>query len=1092
MPFRAVCGRAGSGKTRTLVSLAGEDHKNGQPVYYIVPEQYTLQAERDLILLLDLKGLMDIEVISFERLALRAMEKTGALAKIRMSELSRSLVLRHITFSMGAQLTALRVASGKEGFAPRFSRLIGDMKRYDIAAGQVAQCSLHDELLTAKIADATKIYTKFEEFIQQEFINFEDVLSELPIAIEEYAFLNNACIYVDGFDTYTPQMLRVLCSMAAHCENVTMAFTLDATDMRYRALFNLEERAYQTLQQFCAQQNIEFEPKHLSAHSVQAKALRFLEQEAFVQGNAVYSDEAAEITLFSATDVRAEAEYAAAHIVSLVTQRKYRWRDIAVICVSLPQYERAIATAFERYEIPYFLDSTLPLAAHPIMDGIINCLAMIAQNFQTQFVLQYIKSGISALAHEDAAELENYALATGINQHLWTVDFRRGATRFDLAHLNTLRTQFIAPFLQFGVQKRSVSAFATDFYNLLLSLNIQTRLQEQVEVFTGQGNQRQALITVQVWQAFMDVLDQLCAVLGKTEATVAEFAAYITVAAQQATLASIPATTDEVQVGSLRRSKNAEIKTQLILGLTWENLTTADDTGNILSFDEMDELRQQGIVLGANQDELAENMDLNLYLAMARPTQSLYLSYAPASGADQPARVFSKLKGMFPKHSVVTPQTLVRNPQSALWFVPQALRAALDGSVYEDFFMDCYDWLCTQPQHAPYIQKIQKALQQQNSTRKLPVDITARLYPANFTTSVSRLESFAACPFLHFVRYTLAPQERELYGVSPSDTGLILHSVMEGVLGEIDRRGLDYKTLSATDCDVVTAEQLSAVMQQFKDGLLFETPAEKMRALRLGRIAARTVSTVITQIQQGDFLPADREMRFSNMRFSVPMHEGYFAITGIIDRIDTALIGNQPYVRIIDYKTGMAKLDWTGLQYGLSLQLPLYMHAYLQSNPQYKPAGIFQYHIDDPFLAPDTRDEHDLYLQRLAKLRLSGFMVSDAQVSAAMDADSVLSKKSSIVLPASVTKSSGFTSNYFLEEKQFGHMLQSAYTHAANYAGKIRQGENDIYPVHDARANGYTACVHCSYRAICQIDPFYTHRRYVQNVSHTEYKKEVT
>ena len=80
MGIHYIVGRSGSGKTMQIYSEIGEALRNGEGrLILMVPEQFTLQAERDLIQTLNLPGILDVEVLSFTRLAYKVFMKQGVL-----------------------------------------------------------------------------------------------------------------------------------------------------------------------------------------------------------------------------------------------------------------------------------------------------------------------------------------------------------------------------------------------------------------------------------------------------------------------------------------------------------------------------------------------------------------------------------------------------------------------------------------------------------------------------------------------------------------------------------------------------------------------------------------------------------------------------------------------------------------------------------------------------------------------------------------------------------------------------------------------------------------------------------------------------
>lgn len=75
-PVRILGGRAGQLLPQLLPEI-GRAHQAGKRVLLLVPEQYTLQAERELIDGLSLPGLIDLDVLSPRRLSQRIRERGG-------------------------------------------------------------------------------------------------------------------------------------------------------------------------------------------------------------------------------------------------------------------------------------------------------------------------------------------------------------------------------------------------------------------------------------------------------------------------------------------------------------------------------------------------------------------------------------------------------------------------------------------------------------------------------------------------------------------------------------------------------------------------------------------------------------------------------------------------------------------------------------------------------------------------------------------------------------------------------------------------------------------------------------------------------
>ena len=100
MSLRFLVGPAGSGKTRTafenLIEASPERSARSLSAFVIVPEQYSLQTQTDMMDLHPRHGSMDIDVISFERLAWLIIEEAGKEAPVLLDDLGQILLLRSV------------------------------------------------------------------------------------------------------------------------------------------------------------------------------------------------------------------------------------------------------------------------------------------------------------------------------------------------------------------------------------------------------------------------------------------------------------------------------------------------------------------------------------------------------------------------------------------------------------------------------------------------------------------------------------------------------------------------------------------------------------------------------------------------------------------------------------------------------------------------------------------------------------------------------------------------------------------------------------------------------------------------------------
>src|SRR5207244_538573 len=109
-----------------------------------------------------------------------------------------------------------------------------------------------------------------------------------------------------------------------------------------------------------------------------------------------------------------------------------------------------------------------------------------------------------------------------------------------------------------------------------------------------------------------------------------------------------------------------------------------------------------------------------------------------------------------------------------------------DSPIGNATFAALYQWLATHPPLGDAIDVMRfrawKALGYANQGA-LSRDIAQKLFAAPLHASVTRIESFAACPFKHFARYGLELRERDdEEAVSAMDLGNVFHHVLEKIV----------------------------------------------------------------------------------------------------------------------------------------------------------------------------------------------------------------------------------------------------------------------------------------------------------------------
>jgi len=235
---------------------------------------------------------------------------------------------------------------------------------------------------------------------------------------------------------------------------------------------------------------------------------------------------------------------------------------------------------------------------------------------------------------------------------------------------------------------------------------------------------------------------------------------------------------------------------------------------------------------------------------------------------------------------------------------------------------------------------------------------------------------------------------------------------------------------------------------------------------------------VLHQIQSGDFRPVGHEISFGREGMFPPYYielpDGHMMhLEGRLDRLDSCRLGNELFLRVIDYKSGSKEVSLSDIFYGLSLQLPLYLsvalaHIKEMNHIEAKPAGVFHMRLEPPDIRANDRSIVHGEDERNKRMRLTGVLLDNKEVMIAMD-HGLNNRGTSQVINAKFKKDGSVSSSTVsLSEKGFANLdfhLQKLLTETGSC---IKNGEISVFPV---STSSMKACDDCSYLRVCRFDP---------------------
>ena len=1084
MALQFILGPARSGKTSYVFERMIQDSMNhqDQEFFFIVPDQSTLNAQRELVKRHPKHGTFNIDVVGFFRLAYRVFEELSYVPKDLLEDEGKSMVIRKVMEQKKKQLKVFGSSMKKQGFIDELKSFFAEIYQYDISKEQLQGTAdqMSQNGLRAKMDDILLIMQGFEEYIGDKYLISEQLLDVLADKMEKSEKLRNAVFYLDGFTGFTPIQRKVIEKLLRIGNKVYVSLTLDgreiSTPYRDYELFAMSKREKQELISLAQNAGTEILGDIVCwPDQRDSKELRFLEQNIERYPYEQYLSEPRDLKICCYMNPREESRKTANQIETLVRTGRYRYQDIVVLTADLQDYQNELEKSFEDLHIPYFVDANRKLLNHPCIETILSALKMIQTDFSYDMVFRYLKSGFSCLSMEEADFLENYVIALGIRGFVrWNRPFTSKIfSEEETACAEALRQRFMEEIkpLKTGLKRRNTTVLrkVVCLYEFLEQIDVYGKMKSQQEVFEEQGDLLQAKTYSKVYDQVLDLLEQMASILGEEQLSYDDFFSVLESGLDEMAMGVIPPSLDQVVIGDVKRTRTEGVKVLFFLGVNEGIIPAANEGGGVVNDRQREILSDYGIKLAPGLRQSAYMEQFYLYLAVSKPSDLLYLSYSRMSAAGEqrrPSYFIERVQRIFPELKIRTEQGEEKTGYTVEEALEQLIACLQSDGQGEEIFQWMQSLYFALEDFKPVSDYIDARFYK-NEAKPLSQKLISQLYGDTLSGSVTRMEKFAGCAFAHFMQYGLKLRERLVYEILPADMGQVFHRTMELVGKRTDWKFADDESRD----DFVNQVVEDAVSEVQKE--IFSSSSRNEYLLeRMKRISRRAVWAMEQHIRRGDFTPEEYEIAFSekhhleSMTFALENGKKML-FSGVVDRMDSMEDEENKYIKIIDYKSGNVKFDFAKIFHGLQMQLVIYMNAMMElyekrSGKHVYPAGMFYFHLDDPVV--EGRDLEETKQNLLKDMKMSGVVNEDFDLVHQMEHAGA---EGYLTLPVRGTKSGFDKRSSVLNTNQMlslGKIVERKMTDLGN---SLMQGEVCIHPY---EYQGTMPCDYCDFRNICAYE----------------------
>ncbi|MDD6211989.1 MAG: PD-(D/E)XK nuclease family protein [Clostridiales bacterium] len=1077
MSLTYLLGGPGTGKTTRLLTdliASAESHPDQRHVI-LVPEQFTMQTQRDVVRLHPRHAVLNIDVLSFERLAHRVFNDLGQENPPILTELGKNMLLRKISQEKSGQLSVFRRNIRKPGFISRLMGILSEFYEYGITEKDLNERKkelTEYPLLNHKLHDLEIIYHSFREALGKDSMVAEELLPRLASVLPRSSYLDHAVVAFDNFTGFTSVQFQILQTIFLKADSISMAFLLPEKeaekDMREEDLFYMSRTAISACNELASQAGISSQSVFLTKmHRYESQELICL-AEGFLrpENPCKMSGEIHHISAMMMRNPSEEADYAASLIHQLI-QNGYRYREIAVVTGDLEEYRPYLESSFRRAGIPIFLDRKKGILGNPLVEYIRSAVQTLENGFSYEAVFRCLRSGLSVLTQEETDLLDQYCLAWGIRgRRQWEQNWEKVSEEEadDIQEINKNREKFLfslSPLLELEKSNNITVKEKTKAICRMMEL---VRGREQMEQMADELPLEKTVLKEEyhkVYDFLDDILCQMDCLLGDEKITWQEFSEILDAGLSEARIGMIPATLDQVIAGDVMRSRLTNIRVLIVLGFNDGKIPKPPVSGGILSEEERDILLRSHLNMAPSAETLSGQERFYLYTLFTKPSCRLYLSMSKLGmdgSSQKPSYLSRYLKMVFPEFTIQDGEkrdvwdqiTTVSSAWQTMASHMDSLKKEESGEIWN--LAQCL----YEEKNPDRMKRILDSSFTVYEGSSISRNTAVILYGNELIGSVTRMEQYASCAYAQFLKYGLGLTERRTHEFTGSDRGSFFHKVLEIFFTLCRKRHVSFRELTEEEREEILEDSYLRASQEGNFDIMDESAGNRYLKHRWKEIAGRTIWALCRMLSEEDFRPEAMELYFDGWTSSsmkIPLsQEEQMILRGIVDRLDIYMEEDKVYLRIIDYKTSASRFDLNAVYQGLQLQLPLYMNAAMEyASVKYPgktavPAGMYYYTVEDPLMELETMIPKEKREEKmLRELTFRGLSHGGAPLE---HQKAVTGDKAT--------------------EDQF-RQLQKYVRHKIRQFGReILDGNISSYPY---KKKGHTGCDYCSFAGICEFDP---------------------
>lgn len=1067
---------------RELIERIRKDVSEHKKVTLLVPEQQVYNAE----VMLSYNNIIfpELEVVGFRRLCESVFRRFGGLSYNNITDGARLILMWRTIAEISPMLSEYKnIALDDIDMIKSLMASVGELSLYGISPKTLEDIAEKvkdsNEKLSRKLYDIALIAAANSALLKNEYNDPAEDTKRVCEILEDNDYFSGRSVYIAHFNSFTVYEKKIIENIIKSADAITAFIGMDRGDKR--DIFEPFRKTEAMLLKCAALSNISVVRTQLEAENAEVSDdIAYFCENIWDFSAKKYDGKVENIRVAVGESIEDESRFVAADIARKIREGGVRYRDFAVILRSTSEYEGVIDKALKNYGIPSFISARSDIKMRPSVRMILLALKIKSHNWQTEDVLAYMRCGYTGISVDMCDKIEEYANIWKISgkrwfdEHPWAMHPRGFGAPFTdedkalLEELNNYRSILVSPLVKFFEifeKKPTLRDVSAKLYNFLEEISLREKLEVRAAGLRDKNRVSEADETVQIWNILIDCLDSLVRVAGEMPSDSSSYLKLLSTSLEMSDIGKIPSGIDEVIIGEANSLKLSGVKHVYIIGLNEGVFPAPIREDAILGDRDRRDLEAAGVELSPESSERARDEMLYFYLAGSIAEKELVMTY----NSDKNMSTFiSSALSLFNDLEVIKISELP--DEFFVWSDMSALEYSIRLRERDE------EKSCEIKKYLEERGNIGFFAENDLINGEYRYTGDKKLFGEYMGLSQSRLESYAMCPFAYFCKYVLSLAEAPSGDPSSADIGNFVHSFLEHFIARV----FDGEK-------VVTDELLSSTLEETMDictralGEVAKEPRIKMLLARLKDNLSLVVKSLANEFAVSQFRPAFFELKIgrdSLRPLTVELPDGTKAgVYGVIDRVDTYENDGKVYVRVVDYKTGKKVFSRADLQYGLNMQMLLYLASLSKTSDKEFlkklgvkegekpiPAGILYFSTKMPeaeVVSDMTVDADKIEESALKKMKRIGLVCDDISLLKAMD-----STLGGIYVPVSVKQDGSLSKN---SEKSvvtsFDELFEQINGTVSELAYKMKQGNADATPL---KTNNQDACRYCAMEAVCR------------------------